>query len=136
FVDIRCEANPDGDLAAQAEDVFAQCRAGLEQFGLGFENNVRSRIWAIDRAAWTVASGTRFATLSGTARGGSSSYIAPDHFLTRASIGLDLLAVKPRPGISKVIKDFEPKRDAPPICYVTLGPLVVLSGMTAVLPTL
>ena len=136
FVDIRCEANPDGELAAQAEDVFARCRGALARFGLGFEDNVRSRIWAADRAAWTAASKTRFAVLSGTARGASSSYIAPERFMSPASIGLDLLAVRPRAGVAKVIKDFEPKRDAPPICYVTLGPLMVVSGMTAVLPTL
>ena len=136
FVEIRCEADPDRDLAGQAEDVFARCRGGLERFGLGVADTVRSRIWAVDRASWSVASKTRFAALSGTARGASSSYIAPGHFLGRASIGLDLLAVRPRPGFAKAIKDFEPKRDTPPICYVTLGPLMVVSGMTAVLPTL
>ncbi len=136
FVDIRCEANPDSTTAAQAEDVFAQCRSGLERFGLSLEDTVRSRIWAVDRASWVVASAARFAALSGTARGASSSYITPGHFLTGASIGLDLMAVRPRPGIEKVIKDFEPKRTAPPICYVTLGPLMVVSGMTVVLPTL
>jgi enamine deaminase RidA (YjgF/YER057c/UK114 family) len=136
FVDIRCEADPNGTNAAQADDVFAQCRNGLEQFGLGFDDNVRSRIWAVDRASWEVASKARFAAFSGTARGASSSYITPGHFLTQASIGLDLMAVRPGPGIEKVIKDFEPKRTAPPICYVTLGPLMVVSGMTAVLPTL
>jgi enamine deaminase RidA (YjgF/YER057c/UK114 family) len=136
FVDIRCEANPDGAIEAQAEDVFTQCRNGMERFGLGLEDTVRSRIWAVDRASWAVASKTRFAVLSGPARGASSSYIAPGRFISRASIGLDLLAVRPRPGIAKAIKDFEPKRDAPPICYVTLGPLMVLSGMTVVLPTL
>ena len=136
FVDMRCEANPDGTTAAQAEDVFAQCRNGLERFGLSLEDTVRSRIWAVDRESWGVASAARFAALSGTARGASSSYITPGHFLTGASIGLDLMAVRPRPGIGKVIKDFEPKRTAPPICYVTLGPLMVVSGMTVVLPTL
>jgi enamine deaminase RidA (YjgF/YER057c/UK114 family) len=35
-----------------------------------------------------------------------------------------------------VINDFEPRRSSPPICYVTLGPLMVISGMTVVLPTL
>ncbi len=136
FVDIRCEAHPDGSTTAQAKDVFAQCRSSLERFGLSLEDTVRSRIWAVDRASWEVASAARFAALSGTARGASSSYITPGHFLTGASIGLDLMAARPRPGIEKVIKDFEPKRTAPPICYVTLGPLMVVSGMTVVLPTL
>ncbi len=136
FVDLRCEADPGGATAAQAEDVFAQCRSGLERFGLSFEDNVRSRIWAVDRSSWKIASAARFAALSGTSRGASSSYITPGHFLTKASIGLDLLAVRPRPGTEKVIKDFEPKRTAPPICYVTLGSLMVVSGMTVVLPTL
>ena len=136
FVDIRCEANPDSTTTAQAEDVFAQCRSGLERFGLSLEDTVRSRIWAVDRASRDVASNARFAALSGTARGASSSYITPGHFLTGASIGLDLMAVRPRPGIEKVIKDFEPERSTPPICYVMLGPLMVVSGMTVVLPTL
>ena len=136
FVDIRCEADPDGTTAAQAENVFAQCRNGLERFGLSFEDTVHSRIWAVDRESWGVASAARFAALSGMARGASSSYITPEHFLTGAAIGLDLMAVRPHPGIEKVIKDFEPKRTAPPICYVTLGPLMVVSGMTVVLPTL
>lgn len=136
FLDLSCEANPNITTTAQAEDVFAQCRGGLARFGLGLEDTVRSRIWAIDRASWDVASKARFATLSGRARGASSSYITPGHFSTGAAIGLDLLAVRPRSGIEKVIKDFEPKRSAPPICYVTLGSLVVMSGMTVVLPTL
>ncbi len=136
FVAIRCEADPDNTTAAQAEDVFAQCRRGLDRFGLSFEDTVRSSIWAVDRASRDVASNARFAALSGTARGASSSYVTPGHFLTKAAIGLDLMAVRPRPGIDKVIKDFEPRRTTPPICYVTLGPLMVVSGMTVVLPTL
>jgi enamine deaminase RidA (YjgF/YER057c/UK114 family) len=140
FIEFRCEAEPGGSAAAtpaaQAEDVFAQCRRGLEQFGLGFKDNVRSRIWAVDRESWQVASAARFATLTGEARGASSSYITPGHFHTKAMIGLDLIAVRPRPGIEKIITDFEPKRDRPPICYVTFGALVVVSGMTVVLPTL
>jgi enamine deaminase RidA (YjgF/YER057c/UK114 family) len=136
FIDIRCEADPDSSPAAQAEDVFDQCRDGLEPFGLSLEDTVRSRIWAVDRASRDVASDGRFAALSGTARGASSSYIAPGHFHTGACIGLDLMAVRPRPGTAKVINDFEPKRESLPICYVTLGSLVVVSGMTVVLPTL
>jgi hypothetical protein len=42
--------------------------------------------------------------------------------------------VKPRPGIQKVIRENEPPRT--PIRYMTLGPLLILSGQTAVLPTL
>ena len=34
FVVIRCEAQPGGTATAQAEDVLAQCRGGLERFGL------------------------------------------------------------------------------------------------------
>lgn len=136
FLNIRCEAAPASTTADQAEDVFIQCRSGLERFGLSLEDTVRSRIWAVDRASRDVASDARFAALSGTARGASSSYITPEHFLTGASIGLDLMAVRPRPGIQKVIKDFEPERKVKPICYVMLGPLMVVSGMTVVLPTL
>ena len=60
FVEFRCEAEPGGSATAQAEDVFAQCRRGLGQFGLGFNDNVRSRIWAVDRDSWQVASNARF----------------------------------------------------------------------------
>lgn len=136
FLDLRCEAEQGASAEAQAEDVFAQARRALAEHGLGFEHNVRSRIWAVDRASWQAGSDTRFAALAGDARGASSSYIAPDHFYSKALVGLDLLAARPRPGIAKVIRDFEPKRPTPPICYITLGPLLVLSGMTVILPTL
>ena len=136
FVEISCEADPGAATAAQAQDVFAQCRGGLDRFGLGLEDTVRSRIWATDRAARDAASDARFAALSGAARGASSSYVAPGHFHGGAAIGLDLIAVRPRPGLEKVITDFEPQRSTPPICYVTVGPLLVVSGMTVALPTL
>ncbi len=136
FVEIRCEAAPGGSATEQAEDVFAQCRRGLADCGLTFENNVRSRIWARDRESREAVSATRFATLAGDARGASSGYISPGRFHGNALIGFDLIAVRPRAGIEKIITDFEPSRSTPPICYVTLGSLLVVSGMTVVLPTL
>lgn len=137
FIEMRCEAERGDNAPAQAKDVFDQCRRQLAELGLGLENAVRSRIWAADRPTWEVASNARFAALSGKAVAASSSYISPRHFFAKsAKVGLDLYAVRPRPGVEKKVIDFNPKRETPPICYVTLGSLLVVSGMTVVLPTL
>ena len=134
FIEVSCEAEDGATAADQAHDTYAQCRRALGRFGLTLDDTVRSRLWSVDRAARDAASDIRSATLSGKARAASSSYISPGHFHSRANVGLDLIAVKPRPGFAKAIRENEPPRV--PCRYLTVGPLLVLSGQTAVLPTL
>ena len=134
FVGVSVEATGAGGARDQALEAFDQCRRRLKDFGLGLEDTVRSRLFAVDRASRDAASDVRAETLSGPARAASSSYIAPDHFYTQAKVGYELLVAKPRPGFKKVIRENEPPRT--PCRYLTMGPLLVLSGQTAVLPDL
>lgn len=134
FVEVRCEARNGATAAEQGDAVFEQARAALAQHGLTLSNTVRSRVFGVDRPARDAVSNSRFKALAGNARAASSSYIAPKHFSSDALVALDLIAVRPRPGITKVIKEYVPQKQ--PLCYITLGPLLVLSGNTSQLPTL
>lgn len=134
FVDVRCEAQSGKTAAEQGEAVFNQARAALKLHGLTLSDTVRSRVFGVDRPARDAVSNSRFEALKGNDRAASSSYIAPKHFSSEALVALDLIAVRPRPGITKVIKEYVPLKG--PICYITLGPLLVLSGNTSQLPTL
>jgi enamine deaminase RidA (YjgF/YER057c/UK114 family) len=135
FIQLRVEAENGKTREEQGEDCFTQCKTALKQHGLTLSNTVRSRVWGVDAAARTACSDARFRNLSGNDRAASSSYAAPDHFHSDAFCGLDLIAVKPRPGIAaKTITEYEPKK--PPICWITHGPLLVCSGNTSTLETL
>jgi enamine deaminase RidA (YjgF/YER057c/UK114 family) len=134
FVGLSCEARGGGTAREQALEAFEQCRQELKKHGLTLNDTVRTRLWSKTRESRDESSAVRVEVLSGPARAASSSFTAPDHFFTDALVGYDILAVKPRPGIKKVIRENEPPRT--PIRYMTLGPLLFLSGQTAVLPTL
>lgn len=118
-----------------AERLFARCDQELGALGLSLEQTVRTRIWGRDRRARDEASLARVATLTGARRSAGSSYIAPGHFASAADVALDLVAVRPRAGDSqKVLREYEPP--IAPLRYLVFEGLVVLSGVTAVLPTL
>jgi enamine deaminase RidA (YjgF/YER057c/UK114 family) len=134
FVEVRCEAQSGKTAAEQGDAVFDQARAALALHGLDLSNTIRSRVFGVDRPARDAVSNSRFAALKGNDRAASSSYIAPKHFSSKALVALDLIAVRPRPGVSKIIKEYVPPKG--PICYIAMGPLLVLSGNTSQLPTL
>lgn len=134
FVEIGCEARAGDTPRAQAIDAFARTRDALGQFGLTLADVVRNRIFGADAEARDAASAVRAETLVGPARAATSSYTAPGHFASPARVALETVAVRPRPGCAKVIRENEPPRL--PCRYLTMGPLLVLSGQTAVLPTL
>ena len=134
FVQISCEARDGKTAAEQGSDVFAQARAALASRGLTLGDTIRSRVFGVDRPARDAVSQARFAALHGKDRAASSSYIAPKRFSSEALVALDLIAIQPRPGIVKVIKEYVPPKA--PICSVELGPLLILSGNTSQLPTL
>lgn len=134
FVELRCEAQSGGTAGEQARNVFDQARAALEVHGLTLSNTIRTRIFGVDRPARDAVSDRRADTFKGNDRAATSSYIAPKHFVSEAWVALDLIAVHPRPGITKIIKEYVPPKQ--PICFITLGPLMVLSGNTSRLPTL
>jgi enamine deaminase RidA (YjgF/YER057c/UK114 family) len=134
FVKIRCEAQSGKTVAEQGDAIFNQARAALKLHGLTLSDTVRSRVFGVDRQARDAVSKSRFEALKGNDRAASSSYIAPKHFASGALVALDLIAVRPRPGVAKIIKEYVPPKS--PICYIALGPLLVLSGNTSELPTL
>jgi len=73
--------------------------------------------------------------LSGKARSASSSYIAPGHFDSAANVAVDLLALRPSTtSAQKHIVEYDPP--IVPIRFLVYDSVVVLSGVTTVLPTL
>jgi hypothetical protein len=73
--------------------------------------------------------------LSGKARSASSSYIAPNHFDSAAKVAVDMLAMRPTaPNVQKRVVEYDPP--ITPIRFLVYDSVVVLSGVTTVLPTL
>jgi enamine deaminase RidA (YjgF/YER057c/UK114 family) len=134
FIELSAEATPGPAAEAQAQEIFARFGQTLEAHGLGLGDTVRSRLFARNRAARDAASNIRAAVLSGPARAATSSYIAPKVIASDALVAMDLIALRRKPGMEKVIRENEPPRT--PSRYLTCGPLLVLSGQTAVLPNL
>lgn len=134
FVGLSAEAAPSGDAAGQCASLFAQFETALARHGLDLGATVRSRLFGRDRAARDAGSAVRLEVLSGPARCATSSYIAPARFASDALVAMDLIALVPRPGAAKRIRENDPVRT--PCRWLTCGPLIVFSGQTAVLPDL
>jgi enamine deaminase RidA (YjgF/YER057c/UK114 family) len=116
-------------------DLLHRFDEDLKTHGLSLANTVRSRLWGRDRQSRDLASSERVRMLSGNARSASSSYIAPAHFDSAAKVALDLLAMRPaRVESVKMVLEYEPP--IAPIRFLTYESVVVLSGVTAVLPDL
>lgn len=134
FVGLSAEADGVGDPARQCESLFARFEEELGRRGLDLSAAVRSRLFARDRAARDAGSEVRVRVLSEPARCATSSYIAPARFESEAAVAMDLIAVVPRNGVAKRLRENNPVRT--PCRWLTYGPLIVFSGQTAVLPSL
>lgn len=135
FVELCSEAKSGATATEQARQIFQRFDRELRTLGLSLDNTVRTRLWGRDRESRNLGSNERVKVLSGKARSASSSYIAPDHFDSNASIALDLLAMRPsRAGGEKILKEYDPP--ITPLRYLVYDSVVFLSGVTAVLPTL
>lgn len=134
LVAVSAESTPGPDAGAETEALYEQLGARLGDYGLSLADTVRSRTWAVDRDSRDRASKVRSRVLSGPARSSSSSYIAPDRFTGPGRVGMDLLAWRPSSDEAKEVFEHDPPQV--PLRYCTVGSLVVLSGVTAVLPTL
>lgn len=135
FVELSCEGDGRGSATEEAHAIFARMSQELGHFGLSLDHVVRTRLWGRDRASRDAGSDVRFRTLAGGARSASSSYSTTERFDNpQARVALDLVALKTSPTPIKTIRENEPPRT--PIRYLTIGDLVVLSGMTSQLPTL
>lgn len=135
FIEISAEAEPSTDAASEASALFGRIDGALREHGLSLDNTVRSRLWGRDRASRDAGSTQRVRNLSGKARSASSSYIAPSRFDSAAKVAIDLLAMRPAAGAEqKHIVEYEPA--IVPIRFLVYDGVVVLSGVTTVLPTL
>ena len=135
FVELSCEGDGRGSATEEAQAVFARMAAELGQFGLSLDHVLRTRLWGRDRASRDAGSTERVRILSGKARSASSSYIAPGHFDAPVKVAIDLLAMRPtRSEQLKQIVEYDPP--IVPIRFLVYDSLVVLSGVTTVLPTL
>jgi enamine deaminase RidA (YjgF/YER057c/UK114 family) len=135
FVELSAEAKPGTSAAIEAQELFNRFDQELKAQGMSLDNTVRSRLWGRDRESRDLGSDQRVKILSGKARSSSSSYIAPAHFDSDAKIAVDLLAMKPsRQEMQKQIVEYDPP--IVPIRFLVYDSVVVLSGVTTVLPTL
>jgi enamine deaminase RidA (YjgF/YER057c/UK114 family) len=135
FVELSAEAKPAATATVEAQRLFGRFNEELKPHGLSLDNAVRSRLWGRDRESRDLGSDERVKILSGKARSASSSYIAPNHFDSDAKIAVDLLAMKPSSqDMQKRIVEYDPP--IVPIRFLVYDSVVVLSGVTAVLPTL
>ena len=135
FVELSAEAKPGTSAAIEAQELFNRFDQELKAQGMSLDNTVRSRLWGRDRESRDVGSDERVKILSGKARSSSSSYIAPAHFDSDAKVAVDLLAMKPsRQEMQKHIVEYDPP--IVPIRFLVYDSVVVLSGVTTVLPTL
>jgi len=135
FIELCAEAVPAPSATIEAQQIFQRFDNELRGHGLSLDHTVRSRLWGRDRASRNLGSTERVKTLSGPARSASSSYIDPSHFDSDAKVAIDLIAMRPtQPKLQKQIVEYDPA--IVPIRFLVYDSVVVLSGVTTVLPTL
>jgi hypothetical protein len=135
FIELSGEAKPAATATVEGQELFNRFNEELKSHGLSLDHTVRSRLWGRDRESRDLGSTERVKTLSGNARSASSSYIAPGHFDSTAKVAVDLLAMRPiEPNSAKRIVEYDPP--IVPIRFLVYDSIVVLSGVTTVLPTL
>jgi enamine deaminase RidA (YjgF/YER057c/UK114 family) len=135
FIELAGEAKPAANATVEAQELFERFDRELRSHGLSLDHTVRSRLWGRDRASRDLGSTERVKILSGKARSASSSYIAPGHFDSSANVAVDLLALRPSTtSAQKHIVEYDPP--IVPIRFLVYDSVVVLSGVTTVLPTL
>jgi len=135
FVSLFCEGNAKGTVMEETQALFHRLDVELRELGLSLDNTVRTRLWARDRESRDLGGSERVKILSGKARSASSSYIAPHFFTSDARVATDLTAMKPRSQeVEKTLKEYDPPMI--PLRYLIYDSIVILSGVTAVLPSL
>lgn len=135
FVELSGEAKPAASGELEAREIFQRFDQELRSHGLSLNNTVRSRLWGRDRESRDTGSNERVKALAGEARSASSSYISPSRFDSPARVAVDLMAMRPSaPETRKRVVEYDPP--IVPIRFLVYEPFVVLSGVTAVLPTL
>jgi enamine deaminase RidA (YjgF/YER057c/UK114 family) len=135
FIELSGEGKAAANATIEAQEIFQRFDQELRSHGLSLDHTVRSRLWGRDRESRDLGSNERVKALAGKARSASSSYIAPGHFDSAARVAVDLIALRPsQPAAQKRIVEYDPP--IVPIRFLVYDTVVVLSGVTTVLPTL
>ena len=135
WVGLRAEGRPNLDVAGQTSEIFRRFDADLNRIGLSLADAMRTRLWARSRDSRDQGSRARAAILMGAARSASSSFIAPDSLDSDAAVAVELWAMQPAGGnAGKTLVEYNPP--IVPLRYLIRESVVVLSGVTSVLPTL
>jgi enamine deaminase RidA (YjgF/YER057c/UK114 family) len=123
------------DTAEQTRDIFRRLNEALQTQGLSLDDTIRTRLWARDRPIRDLSSKVRVEVLIGAARSASSSFISLSYFESNAGVGIELWAMRPIGSNSqKKLVEYEPA--IVPLRYLERDGLVVVSGMTSILPGL
>lgn len=129
FAAISAEAPGIGSHEAYGE-LMKRCRAELELLGLSLGDVVRTRLWARTREDRDAASVQRRELSGDGPRPATSSYIAPEHFFSDASVGVELLAMEPlRKRPERYHVEYDPS--VAPVRYLVYDGMVFLSGVSA-----
>jgi len=135
WVALRAEGSPQLEVPDQTREVFSRLDEELRGLELSLDNTVRTRLWARDRSSRDQGSRVRVETLTGAARSASSSFIAPDAFDSHGAVAVELWAMRPATrGTPKTLAEYDPP--IVPLRYLVWESVVVLSGVTSMLPTL
>ena len=135
WVGLRAEGSPNLDVGSQTSEIIRRFDAQLNRSGLSLVDTMRTRLWARTREGRDQASRARAAMLTGATRSASSSFVAPDSLDSAAAVAVELWAMQPaRRDAGKTLVEYDPP--IVPLRYAVRESVVVLSGVTSVLPTL
>lgn len=130
FTALSAEGKSALGPAEATGDLLERFEAALSARGLSLNHTVRTRLWARDRQSRDEASRVRVKLLAGEARSASSSYIAPGHFDSEATVAIDLWAMRPAVAhAQKTLREYDPP--IVPLRYLVYDSAVFLSGVTS-----
>lgn len=135
FIEIMGEGKASVPPDVATQDLFGTLEGELKSHGLSLDNIVRIRVWGRDKEARTLATAARSKVLTGNRKAATSSFISQQWFDSDATVGLDLLAMKPMiSGAERRPVEFEPVRNY--LCYLRYDSVVFYSGYTSTAVTL
>ena len=135
FIEVVGEGKPGVSPETAVNDLFRKFEAELKIYGLSLDNTARIRVWGRDKDARRLATAARSKILTGSRRAASSSFISEEWFDCQATVGLELLALRPvNPVTERRPIDFEPARNY--LCYLSYDSLLFYSGFTSDAATL
>lgn len=130
LIAISGEAEPGVAADRAVGGLLKRFDGELRALGLSLDNTVRTRLWGRDREARDLGSRERVNVLSGKARSASSSFIAPGHFDSAATVAIDLVALRPASSSAeKVLQEYDPP--IVPLRYLVYDGGLFLSGVTS-----